>query len=375
MFSHLESFAELVNKQIYVLKSLNLTGFRAFKSYSVDSLARVNLVVGKNQSGKTSLLEAVDLHVSAGSPSKISESAERRNEIEAVEALTSVYRVPSIASLFYEHKCEPGAWFEIQGSRSTETIVVKLHSLDELDDNALSQMFNEQLPSEFVPTMALTISRGSRKKPELTLPVSEEGLLLYNPHRQSRYRSPALFLSPTSMEPTFMYDAWNSLVREGREHEVVEDMKLLKPNIDSIHLLSGSHNVHGAFVVGLCDARPRYHLGNLGDGFRRLLELRLALANSTHECVLVDEIATGLDRTVVAAMWRLVVEVARKKHIQVFATTHSYDCIYGLASMIRSYAELADEVCIHKVEKSLPRTVSIQGADIPAALESGIDFR
>lgn len=358
-----------------MLQSLKLTGFRTFESYLVDSLARVNLVVGKNQSGKTSLLEAVDLLVSGDGPSTISESADRRDETESVDSLTSYQRIPSIAHLFHEHKCEPGASFEIQGSRSKDIVVVKLHSLDQLDDHTVVQIFDEQLPSGFLPTMGLTISRGSRERPEFILPISEEGLFLHKPHRQWRYRSHALFLSPTSMEPPFMYDAWNSLVRDGREHEIVEDMKLLKPDIDSIHLLSWSPSVTGGFVVGLCNARTRYRLGNLGDGCRRLFMLRLALANSTHGYVLVDEIATGLDWTVVAAMWRLVVEEARKKSVQVFATTQSYDCIYGLASMIRSYPELTDEVCIQKVEKALPRAVSIQGADIPAALESGIDFR
>ena len=55
-------------------------------------------------------------------------------------------------------------------------------------------------------------------------------------------------------------------------------------------------------------------------------------------------------------MWRLVVEVARKSRLQLFATTHSQDCILGLASMIKSYPELADEVSVHKIDTSLPQS-------------------
>ena len=61
-----------------VLKSLKMTGFRAFESYALESLSRVNLVVGRNNSGKTSVLEAVNLLVSGGSLAAISESAQRR---------------------------------------------------------------------------------------------------------------------------------------------------------------------------------------------------------------------------------------------------------------------------------------------------------
>lgn len=52
-----------------MLNILTLHGFRGFESYRLGGLARVNLLVGKNNSGKTSMLEAVELLVSGrGSP-------------------------------------------------------------------------------------------------------------------------------------------------------------------------------------------------------------------------------------------------------------------------------------------------------------------
>ena len=173
-----------------------------------------------------------------------------------------------------------------------------------------------------------------------------------------------------------MSEAWNALVTDGREHEIVEDMKLLMPDIDSIHFLTSDRMPGGGgIVVGLRGGRSRHPLGSFGDGMRRLLLLRLALANNADGCVLVDEVDTGLHWTVMAGMWRLMVEVAQKSQLQLFATTHSHDCILGLASMIKSYPELANEVSIQKIDTSLPHAVSAQGPDIPAALESGIDFR
>jgi len=51
-----------------MLKTLAMSGFRGFESYRLTGLARVNLVVGKNNSGKTSVLEAMDLLMSGGVP-------------------------------------------------------------------------------------------------------------------------------------------------------------------------------------------------------------------------------------------------------------------------------------------------------------------
>ena len=365
-----------------MLKSLKMTGFRAFESYTLDSLSRVNLVVGKNNSGKTSVLEAVDLLVSGGSPVAISESCRRRDEVLRVEWHPSRRRVPRIAHLFHGHVREPGANFELLGSGNAGRVTVELRSLDELDEEVVADMFDERLPPEVIPAMGLAITLKARKTEEFVFPVTEVGLLLHDLRRRWMIRTaarflptPARFLSLTSMDPPFLSETWNALVAHGREHEVVEDMKLLMPDIDSIHFLTGDSMARADIVVGLSGGGSRYPLGSFGDGLRRLLLLRLALANNGDGVVLVDEIDTGLHWTVMAGMWRLVVEVARKSRLQLFATTHSHDCILGLAAMIKSYPNLADEVSIQKIDTSLPRAVSVQGADIPAALESGIDFR
>ena len=364
---------------VRVLKSLKMTGFRAFESYTLDSLSRVNLVVGRNNSGKTSVLEAVDLLVSGGSPSAIAESAQRRGEMRSVEWGAGLRRFPSIAHLFHGHACELGAEFELRGPRNIGRITVELRSLDELDDELVSNMlggFDDRLPPEVSPVMALAITLNARKAPEFIFPVAEEGLLLRDLRRPWKHRPSARFLSLTSMDPPFLTETWNALVTDGRENEVVEDMKLLVPDIDSIHFLtSGRLSGGGGIVVGLRTEGSRHPLGTFGDGMRRLLLLRLALANNADSYVLVDEIDTGLHWTVMAGMWRLVVEVARNSGLQLFATTHSHDCILGLASMIKSYPELADEVSVQKIDTSLPQAVSVQGPDIPAALESGVDFR
>lgn len=358
-----------------VLKSLKLTGFRAFESYTLDPLSRVNLVVGKNNSGKTSVLEAVELLVSGGSPIAISESAQRRDEMRPVEWRSGYRRVPSIAHLFHDHACEPGARFELRSSRGAIRVTVELRPFEDLDEEVVSDLLDEPLSAEAAPAMGLAVTLGARKTPEFVFPVTEDGLLLHDFRRRWMARPSVRFLSLTSMDPPFLADAWNALVTEGREQEIVEDMKLLMPEIDSIHFLTSGRMPRGGIVVGLREGGSRYPLGSFGDGMRRLLLLRLALASNSQGCVLVDEVDTGLHWTVMAGMWRLVIEVAHKSRLQLFATTHSHDCIVGLASMIKSHPELADEMSVHKVDTSLPRAVSVRGSDIPAAVESGIDFR
>ena len=108
---------------------------------------------------------------------------------------------------------------------------------------------------------------------------------------------------------------------------------------------------------------------------RRLLALRLSFVGTANGFLLIDEIDTGLHWTVMEEMWQFVVEVARKLNVQVFATTHSYDCIRGLGTLLQSRADLTDEVSIQKVNTSLKQAVNLRGGQIKVAVEQEIEVR
>ena len=108
---------------------------------------------------------------------------------------------------------------------------------------------------------------------------------------------------------------------------------------------------------------------------RRLLALSLALVQTANGVLLVDEIDTGLHWTVMEDMWRLVVDTARKSSVQVFATTHSLDCIRGLASLVESCPDLAGEVSIHKIGRSIRKAVHLDAEDVQVAVAQNIEVR
>src|SRR5207248_10243537 len=65
-----------------ILNSLEIKNFRGFRHLQIERLGRVNLIVGKNNVGKTSLLEALRLYASrASTPTFIWEILSTRNEI------------------------------------------------------------------------------------------------------------------------------------------------------------------------------------------------------------------------------------------------------------------------------------------------------
>jgi AAA15 family ATPase/GTPase len=96
-----------------ILRDLTIQNYRSFKNFHIEHLARVNLIVGMNNSGKTSLLEAAYLLVNQNSPLSLYEVLYNRGEI--VERLTYTdenSRSPTVITgyqvdnIFYKYESE-----------------------------------------------------------------------------------------------------------------------------------------------------------------------------------------------------------------------------------------------------------------------------
>src|ERR1035441_1943948 len=63
-----------------MLSSVNIQGYRGLNRFEMSDLGRINLLVGTNNGGKTSVLEAIYLLMSSGDPSVVWQLGWRRGE-------------------------------------------------------------------------------------------------------------------------------------------------------------------------------------------------------------------------------------------------------------------------------------------------------
>ena len=360
-----------------MLKTLGLRGFRGFKSYALKDLTRVNLIVGKNNCGKTTVLEAVELLVSNGRLSAFVEVARRRRETGSLR-----YGV-DISHLFSGHVCQPGTRFVLKSEQ--HDISATIISLDDVGEDAerwdLMRSRARQraldVEDETDPEFGLRIATETERS--TVLPVDKEGTLLYQLwpryRRNGSSESPVRFLGLGSLVDASMSDTWDEVIAEGREDEIAWDMQILVPEIASIHFLTGDRTRGNTILVGRREGGRRMPIGSYGDGLRRLLALRLALHGANHGFLLIDEIDAGLHWTVMEDVWRLLIQVAKESDVQVFATTHSYDSIRGLGALVKSRPDLAGEVSIQKVHPALERAVGFAGEEITIAVDQEIELR
>jgi AAA15 family ATPase/GTPase len=88
----------------------------------------------------------------------------------------------------------------------------------------------------------------------------------------------------------------------------------------------------------------------MGDGMVRVLQLLLLLVPAKGGLYLVDEFENGLHYSVQEKVWEMIFELARISNIQVFATTHSWDCIEAFKNVA---ARSDDPAILFRVGKSI----------------------
>lgn len=132
------------------------------------------------------------------------------------------------------------------------------------------------------------------------------------------------------------------------EENTAAALRLVEPAIQRI-AISGGGDATTAQVL-LRGAASPVPLGTLGEGVVRILALALYFAKTPGGFLLIDEIENGLHWSVMPRIWRFLVETARMLDVQVFATTHSKDCVEAIAELHREDPQLAADIRVHRLE-------------------------
>ena len=361
-----------------MLKSLKIENFRGFQSFELQQLGRINLLVGENSSGKSSILEALYLLRSPGNPQTLSKIMQLRGEyIWNIDLQTESQL--DIANLFYEREIQLDSRFLLVGNsqhNQLETLSVSVVSSDDLHAST-----NPSL--EAFKGLGLLLEW----KPEsvdLELPisflggVSVEGLKYKQPNQKSKL--PVVqSLTSSSFSISAMTQLFEKIVLTPEEEFVNQALQIVDAQIERIAVIRNqgyqSMSSRGGFFVRLSEHAQRVPIGSLGEGTWHMLGLALGIACSKNGILMVDDIDSGLHFSTMRKMWKMIWEIAQKLNVQVFATTHSQDCWNSLAELIESEQIAEDEISIHRIEKGKNKSIIFDADQIVIAAERGIEVR
>ncbi len=380
-----------------MIDRLVLHEFRSFAGFEMPRLGQVNLIVGKNNSGKTSILEAIHLLTGVGELNPLQSSLIRRGEDYVEERSNTRNRMLDVRRLFHGFSDDLGSKFLITGFAGD----VKQYLKADVIESPVTASAGAGKPTLFSEEPPEDAGTGGPRGTALLFHWASPPLYSVNvlfamgprggvSTESARWgqRPPEAgdarthFITAAALSPEMVVSLFDEVVLTPEEGLVLQALQIIEPSIERIASSSNSdrmgrrHGVRGGMLVRCQGVKERIPIGSMGDGIWRLLGLALALVRSEGGgYLLVDEIDTGLHASTMEDMWRLVYETAKRLNVQVFATTHSRDCYESLAVLCKERSLDHSDVMIHRVERGKNSSVTFSEKEIIVASRRGVEVR
>jgi predicted ATPase len=290
-----------------MLTSIHIKNFRSLRDVRIEPLKRVNLITGQNDTGKTTVLEALRLLLAQPSPANCSNLAnEFRGGVGRGDSNENFWKW-LIYNKGLNTVSEIRAKFDGQAQFG---IVLRL------DDPDRGKVRHESLTA--------TGNLGA-------LHCFQLGV------RPAKFPKAEIFSSRPSNPNQDAIDYNRVILKRGKRK--VEDMlRKIDPRVQSIEpLQAGEHQGPLIYVdVGLKEMIP---VTNMGQGFNRLLDMYSEVVAGEVNVLLIDEIENGLHHSVLPVVWEGLLNAVSELKIQIFATTHSWECIAAADAAARKSPE------------------------------------
>ena len=302
-----------------MFKTIEIERFRGIKHSKIEELKRLNLFFGKNNCGKSSLLDAVFL-ISGLSNPKLPIN---------INLLRNYHRFePSDLALdFFTLDTEKPIRITATNDEVRELQISVFESAKtEIDLRGLeNKIFSTDADSKYGFVLKCSVD-GRPIESSITLSRKTDGEQNYEPsvNFDSDYKEnlACRYLAP-------QYDFYASIsglieiMKNKDEQFIVDALRIIEPNVKDMVMSQTD-----VFVdVGL---NKRIPINMLGDGVRKILSVLTALYECRGGAVLIDEISNGFHYSVMKDLWRAILFAAKKNNVQIFATTHDLDSIKGL---------------------------------------------
>lgn len=360
-------------------QSFSAKNFRCFEDLTIDDLKRINLIVGKNNVGKSALLEALFIYFGAYKS----------------ELVLQVNALRGIGTFRWEQ----GSWAKTPWDSifhdfdNTKTVQLVGHGTKVDDDRSLwlriirdtdkikeiglplqtelpSSNGDAFLPGEITQILELEFKQGNQAGKNHTFLSSKgpqsEAVIPSIPH-------PTFLVSTrTQAHPAIDAERYSGIDLSAKPM-LINALRIVEPNLINIEVrfFQGTAMIHGE-ITGRKQPLPLYLMG---EGIARLASFLLAIGNASGGVVLIDEIENGFHHSVLPDIWRAIEKVAHHFNVQIFATSHSFECIRAAHLTFENDPDYDFKLIRLERDENLIRARGYDKEALDAAIDVGLEVR
>jgi predicted ATP-dependent endonuclease of OLD family len=319
---------------LFLISKVKVNNYKSHSETEI-SLTKVTLLGGRNNVGKTNLLEALFMIHDRLNPEMIIRHFGFRG-VNRFHIDSDLW-----APIFHNYDMDKECSIYITRNDRIETMILKSNgnysrknyfssipgssgfSGGSINTMPQSKMNETDQTAKPIPALDITYKIRSNIYQKSHLVIEPSGFMLEMEENKHTDLPPATFLAARGM---WNEDAprFGQVDIKGESNSILELLQVIEPNLKGLSSVSIADEsiMYGDLGIG-----RKIPIRLMGDGLSRLLSIVLAIATTKNGVVLIDEIENGIHYSVMPNIWSGIEKAAKKFNCQVLATTHSYECL------------------------------------------------
>jgi len=270
----------------HFIKNIEIKNFKCFENFTAEGFGRVNLIGGKNNVGKTAFMEAVYVNV-------YSYKSNNNPSMALSDIVFDRYNQVILQDLLLEK----GKYYISKEIEKKIIAFNKAHITSNIQDINYSYKEND-----------LNIR-------------DKKNLVKY-------------FLGNNPTTNDKLEESYGKIIELELEQNIDELIKNIDPNIKSFRIINSQPKCN------FMNDSTFFDIHELGDGLYKYISILFSLFICKNSYLFIDEIDNGIHYTNLDKLWEIILTISKQQNVQVFATTHSKECIESYARVAK---KLGDE--------------------------------
>lgn len=354
------------------LEHLQIKNFRGFDSLEIEGLSKINLFVGKNNSGKTSILEALFLLFGMSNPTLPSNI----NKIRGLGVGTQVGLSKQLKYLFHNLNLSDKPSFYAQFNDTSERWL-------EIGPRFKQNEFSPDISSVSTPEIDGIGLNFATKKRQVQRKSYKSFLVFEENNNTIKSTVPREYVESlfATYIPSDVKDDTATLLRYS---EILKKkggdsiLKALQDAFDS-NIIALQPFPDGLYF-NLKDVEEYLPTNIMGDGVRRFLNIVTAVSERQNAFICIDEIENGLHYSAYKWLWKSLLTFTEQNDIQLFISTHNIETLECLKSVLeedkfKTMQDYAKVFSISKTVKSEYKSYKYSFEEFKTAIENDIELR
>jgi len=281
----------------HFIKNIEIKNFKCFEDFKAEGFGRVNLIGGKNNVGKTAFMEALSTNIFSKNLGyfiiALIKFKNRRDTLNHLRAYIDSTK-NSFRERFITNPLQNSKLFDVKTNKRETLFIPK-------EENGIIKYFFKIDNHEYYFNIEDTPLIGKEKN--------------------------IIFISVYGLDNQKMVSYFSSIQKEDKEDFLNEALQLIDFNITKFKILEEKP---------YCKVGSEYlELTELGDGIKHFISIILALYQAKDGYLFIDEVGNGIHHSTLDKLWNIILTLAKEQNVQIFATTHSDECIRALVTANR----------------------------------------